>query len=440
MAEALGVASSAVQLDDGILKLKYFWNAVKDAPEEMLYILDELDTTHLLLKEIEDSLGSQTMSPAAARSLRLCQKGMDTLNNTVKELGKEMQKRKKWSGVKVVMRKELLEKMKKRLEKANSLMTMAHQYYIASLSKSTYNEQVRLAMLQFSEFVGIRNALHSLTSAGSTCMAQQQTAEANTSSSSDTLTGKDAISISVARKALPGHQKILHAKLRLPFFSGVWGLCGYRQSISGWKFTPKTYNVVGYRAPIMVAASSGDVAKMQELFQTHRASPFDVDPKGHTLLHKAAMSDHSYQSCQLLVDQGADPNAQNRSSRDEQCLRDIHDLIDDIIFSGSKVYYFGATFEGFPRSFLDQLISGITFYIHQGRADPIYPKEFYVFFEPNIRYIFGMWLDKLVSAGVDLIRYGQWEEKHCHEVHYCTSSMGQSSEGGVVDMCGWENT
>lgn len=110
--------------------------------------------------------------------------------------------------------------------------------------------------------------------------------------------------------------------------------------------------------------------------------------------------------------------------RDEQCLRDIHDLIDDIIFSGSKVYYFGATFEGFPRSFLDQLISGITFYIHQGRADPIYPKEFYVFFEPNIRYIFGMWLDKLVSAGVDLIKYGQWEEKHCHEVHYCTSVYG----------------
>lgn len=137
MAEAFGVAASAVgiislalQLGDGILKLKSFWGAVKDAPEEILYILDELDITHVLLTEIEDSLGSQTISPAAARSLRLCQKGVDILNNAVRELEGEMRRRKKWGGVKMVMKKELLEKMEKRLERANSLMMMAHQSYI----------------------------------------------------------------------------------------------------------------------------------------------------------------------------------------------------------------------------------------------------------------------------------------------------------------------
>ncbi|CAD6452064.1 a16ff784-813b-4995-b4de-8d5ee30518a8 [Sclerotinia trifoliorum] len=297
MAEALGVASGAigivsfaVQLGDGILKLKSFWDAVKDAPEEILYILDELDTTRLLLKEIEDSLGNQTTSPAAARSLRLCQKGMDTLNNTVKELDKEMRKRKKWGGVKVAMKKELLEKMEKRLEKANSLMTMAHQNYIASLSKSRHDKQGKLAMQQFSEVVSIRNALHSLTSAGSTCMAQQQTVDTNTSSSSNTPTAKDATSISRAKKALPKDQRILHAKLRLPFFSGVWQLCGYRQSTSGWTFTLRTYNVVDRGAPIMKAAYFGDVARMQELFQTQQASLFDVNLSGCTVLHLGILS------------------------------------------------------------------------------------------------------------------------------------------------------
>ncbi|KAJ8061664.1 hypothetical protein OCU04_009465 [Sclerotinia nivalis] len=319
---AVGITSLAIQLGDGILKLKSFWDAVKDAPKEILYILDELDTTHLLLKEIEDSLGNQTRSPAAAKSLRLCQKGMNILNNTVKELDEEMRKRKKWGGVKMVMKKELLEKMEKRLERANSLMTMAHQNYIESLSKSRHDEQVKLAELHFSELMNIQNALQSLTSAGSTCIAQQQMVDTNTSSSSNTPTEKDATSASRAAKALSKHDKILNAKLRLPFFSGVWELYGYRQSTSGWTFNFKTYNVIPLNAPIMELAWKGDIVGMQQLFETRQASPFDVDPSGFPLLHKAALA-FRYQTCQFLIDQGADPNAQDEYDffAWEYCLR-----------------------------------------------------------------------------------------------------------------------
>ncbi|KAM0181855.1 hypothetical protein ACHAPF_001379 [Botrytis cinerea] len=265
MAEAFGVAASAVgiislalQLGDGILKLKSFWGAVKDAPEEILYILDELDITHVLLTEIEDSLGSQTISPAAARSLRLCQKGVDILNNAVRELEGEMRRRKKWGGVKMVMKKELLEKMEKRLERANSLMMMAHQSYIESLNKSRHHEQVRLATQQFSEMVEIRNTLHSFNSAASTITTQQQTS--NNTTSLLIKPSKGTTSGSRSTKTLSKHQKILNAKLRLPFFSGVWELCAYQQSISGWTFTLRTYNLVGYNAPIMDMARFGDVA------------------------------------------------------------------------------------------------------------------------------------------------------------------------------------
>ncbi|TEY33027.1 hypothetical protein BOTCAL_0695g00040 [Botryotinia calthae] len=282
-ASAVGIISLALQLGDGILKLKSFWGAVKDAPEEILYILDELDITHVLLTEIEDSLGSQTTSPAAARSLRLCQKGVDILNNAVKELEGEMGRRKKWGGVKMVMKKELLEKMEKRLGRANSLMMMANQNYIASLNKSRHDEQVRLATQQFSEMVEIRNTLHSFNSAASIIATQQQTSSSTTSlllkSSGDATPG------SRSTKTLSKYQKILNAKLRLPFFSSVWELCAYRQSISGWTFTLRTYNVVDYDAPIVKMARHGDVAGMQQLFQTRQASLLDVDECGRTLLH-----------------------------------------------------------------------------------------------------------------------------------------------------------
>ncbi|KAF7945391.1 hypothetical protein EAE96_010165 [Botrytis aclada] len=309
---AVGIISLAVQLGDGILKLKSFWMTVKDAPEEILYILDELDITHVLLTEIEDSLGSQTISPAAARSLRLCQKGVDILNNAVKELEGQMQRRKKWEGVKMVMKKELLEKMEKRLGRANSLMLMAHQNYIASLSKSRHDEQVRLATQQFSEIVEIRNTLHSFNSALSIITTQQQISSDTTSllitTSGDTTSGSRSI------KPLTKRQKILNAKLRFPFFSGVWELCAYQQSISGWIFTLRTYNVVYWSAPIMRMARRGDVAGMQHLFQTRQASPFDIIKDGVTLLHLAAIY-KDYKLCQFLIDQGADANMKDYFGR-----------------------------------------------------------------------------------------------------------------------------
>ncbi|KAF7890527.1 hypothetical protein EAF00_008842 [Botryotinia globosa] len=312
MAEALGIAGSAVgiislavQVGDGILKLKSFWNAVKDAPEEILYILDELDITHVLLTEIEDSLGSQTISPAAARSLRLCQKGVDILNKAIKELEDEMKRRKKWGGVRMVMKKELLEKMEKRLGRANSLMMMAHQNYIGMLSKSRVDEQVRLATQQFSEMVEIRNTLNSFNSAASIVTTQQQIS-INTMTSSITSRGKTT-SRSRSTKSLSKHQKILNAKLRLPFFSGVWELCAYQQSVSGWTFTLRTYNVVDSHAPIMEMARRGDVAGIQQLFQTRQASVFDVDQFGNTVLHMGVNTGEQ-NVCQFLIDQGADVN------------------------------------------------------------------------------------------------------------------------------------
>lgn len=51
MAEILGIviggvsiASFAVQIDDNALKLKNFWNAVKDAPDEVKYVIEEIGT------------------------------------------------------------------------------------------------------------------------------------------------------------------------------------------------------------------------------------------------------------------------------------------------------------------------------------------------------------------------------------------------------------
>lgn len=142
---------------------------------------------------------------------------------------------------------------------------------------------MRLATQQFSEMVEIRNTLHSFNSTASIVTIQQKTST-NTTTSSIASSGKTT-SCSRSIKTLSKHQKILNAKLRLPFFSGVWELCAYQRLVSGWTFTLRTYNVVDSNAPIMGLACCGDLAGMQQLFQTRQASPFDIDKDGITLLH-----------------------------------------------------------------------------------------------------------------------------------------------------------
>ncbi|KAI9651044.1 hypothetical protein NHQ30_001081 [Ciborinia camelliae] len=307
---AIGIASFVIQLGDGILKLKEFWDSVKDAPEEILRTLDELDTMRIVLAEIEENLGDHTASPAAIKSLQLCKKGMDVLNKVVKEMEREIQNRKKWGGLKVVLKKDFLEKMEKRLGGANRLMLMSHQNYIASLDKSRYDEQVKLAKLQYSEFVDMRNTLHTFISIGNASAAQQQISNRHTASFSNTPITKDATSISKTTRTLSKHQKIINAKLRLPFFSGVWEFLSYRQSTFEWGFKFRTYNVVKYDAPIMRLARMGDVAGMQRLFQSGQASLSDVTNFGETLLHFATTYNY-YNACRFLIEQGADPNAKD---------------------------------------------------------------------------------------------------------------------------------
>ncbi|KAF7859741.1 hypothetical protein EAF04_008820 [Stromatinia cepivora] len=594
---AIGIASFAIQLGDGIFKLKSFWDSVKDAPEEIFHILDELDTMQVVVAEIEEGLGGNTASPAAVKSLQLCKKGMRILNDVMNEMEREMQSKRKWACVKVVLKREFLEKMEKRLERANMLLMMSHHSCIASLSKSRHDEQVKLAMLQFTQIVDVRTILQTVNSAKTTSTIQCQTSINNTSNASTT---KDATSISSATNALSKHRKILNAKLRLPFFSGVWELCGYRQSTSGWAFTLRTYNVVSEDAPIIKLVEGGDIVGMQQLFETRQASPFDVDPFGRTLLHQAAYM-LEYETCQFLIDQGADPNAEDNYGRfawgdclrtsltaqnasetmrylvsrtdcdiidelstspsiqafglyfpfeifrwllhssenpihershreraiimlvvarsissgnciltrdiksfvssalagmdmqtcvrnlnqleysellestlygfpqfllralglqnkladtnvngmlkitfddgddvgisDKDCLKDILGLIDDIIFAGSKVHHFGTTYEGYRHSLHDQIISGVLDYMNL--RDPLYQEGNGGVFEPIVRCAIGMWLNRLASAGIDLIEYGQWEKRVYDYDRIYSYFFGERRGGYLIQTLYW---
>ena len=82
----------------------------------------------------------------------------------------------------------------------------------------------------------------------------------------------------------PDVKKVI-ARYRTPpwMANQVWRLQAVK-AFAGWKFCIQTYTVVDFDAPAFECAHSNDVKGLQELFSSKRASPFDCNRVGSTLL------------------------------------------------------------------------------------------------------------------------------------------------------------
>ncbi|KAF2180548.1 hypothetical protein K469DRAFT_274118 [Zopfia rhizophila CBS 207.26] len=85
---------------------------------------------------------------------------------------------------------------------------------------------------------------------------------------------------------------------------------------ASWTYTPRPYNIVSNDAMIISACIARDVDTVQKLFKYRKASPFDVDSSGATLmanaLHKCDEEMHrpitkALELIRFLTSQGADP-------------------------------------------------------------------------------------------------------------------------------------
>lgn len=63
----------------------------------------------------------------------------------------------------------------------------------------------------------------------------------------------------------------------------------YAPSLSGWMFNARIYNIVPNDSEIFRRVKQGDEAGVMELFQARKASPFDKDQRGQSLLLVSAI-------------------------------------------------------------------------------------------------------------------------------------------------------
>ena len=139
VAGGVGIGALAASIAKSVIKIKSFLDDMKDVPDDIGDMMEQLDVLQYLLSDIEDG---QSRNPYPSflldqspmtRSLSGCKKAADQLKSIVDDLNVDIDTNKKIhrkrASAKVVLDKRKLEKYQKRLERAISLLSLSHQSY-----------------------------------------------------------------------------------------------------------------------------------------------------------------------------------------------------------------------------------------------------------------------------------------------------------------------
>ena len=146
MAEAVGLTASiigigelAAQAASLILKLRQIWNDVKEAPDDITFMVRELDILVSSLATIEKQHQDIDLPPHVfdtsdmKQSFKLCQDAAKQLTVLVAELALQTESggrfKKKIGATKFIMKKDQIQKIKTKMNSSISLFRLCRETY-----------------------------------------------------------------------------------------------------------------------------------------------------------------------------------------------------------------------------------------------------------------------------------------------------------------------
>ncbi|KAM0329485.1 hypothetical protein ACHAQA_004794 [Verticillium albo-atrum] len=133
-----GAASFAADLTVAIFKLKQLWNEVKEVPDEVESILENLEAVGLTLKNLEKQLSHDAIPPelrdhVLSSPLRFARRAHTSLQEVIDTLNTELRGskgiRKRFTSVKAVLRKPTLQQLERKLKFALNTLLLAVQNF-----------------------------------------------------------------------------------------------------------------------------------------------------------------------------------------------------------------------------------------------------------------------------------------------------------------------
>ncbi|KAF7890434.1 hypothetical protein EAF00_008749 [Botryotinia globosa] len=374
VASGIGVAQLAGNLASSIIKLKGYWDEIQDAPDDISFLAREIDSHHLILRSILESQAKITSSGRASdmfleHSLKLCEDSSNELNELVKALGEEMNSRNKWrsklGATKVVLKKEQLKRLKKRMKNASKVMNTAITWQTNATLRQHQQQQQQQQQIPVFELQKIQasldqiliqhqkpilvpplsspttqmssmNALEPLRDI--TTISQTQSSEYH-SNSTPRFAPKSCTTAQISthvyssrwsvylmgsvdvRKTQKQRNRNLFEETEAKYNPPAWlsnrawqFMCMKDLSTLRWNFNIQTYRTLNQNSDFYKALKNGDIVGVQEMLANRTAfvnDQFMEDPNCElyvdegTPLHIAASNNH-LDLCKLLLAKGAD--------------------------------------------------------------------------------------------------------------------------------------
>ncbi|KAI8629468.1 hypothetical protein F5Y19DRAFT_83329 [Xylariaceae sp. FL1651] len=318
MAEVLGVIASGIAVAQiagtsglAILKLKQLWTEVKNAPDDIDDLMEQVDCLDPTLWEAERHF-SDTHLPAqlwddtaVVKSAEYCRKALRKFSEVIDELALHIRSKRRIdrgkARLRVVLKKEELKSLEQHLRRAIEMLQFAQSSYIITLLKLqpeiiahkvvSQLEQGRCSLVpNLDEFncserdTEPQRELISVKRENPTSLLRQRSNEIMMKWKKPSAYGRLDV-----KTTQEGYQ----AQYQPP-----WWLAGVMRahslqvsrSYTGFKMYLRSYCIRPINAPPFKAVIDDNVPALQAMFDSREASPFDRTDNGWTILHCATMS------------------------------------------------------------------------------------------------------------------------------------------------------
>jgi hypothetical protein len=141
MAEILGIISSGAAIGqataaipNSLIKLNELWNEFRDVPEDLVFLVRQIEILHLLFEENENQANRArhiSLPGSVERAFKLVNNGAQELEALVEELRGGLKQRRGWKAkvatAKVVLKSQQIKRCKSRLKATVTLLNLAKQ-------------------------------------------------------------------------------------------------------------------------------------------------------------------------------------------------------------------------------------------------------------------------------------------------------------------------
>ena len=329
MAEVLGVLASGVAVTQlataivsGAQKLRRIWCELRDAPQDILQIVEELEILGQFLVFLQESLNSSPTDSGPKsnieRTIELSSNAARDLDDIVSKLYIEpdvdVGKRQKLKlRVQTLLHKGEIDKIRERLRGDARYLNLAINCYTMSVlpcQSKVFSKRLGIRSMQFHQMCLMKNmTFQTLTSRVKDqnklipLSARGKDVE-EMSSGRGKLFRKSYRSwglvtcIRECRSQLPPWRRELDAQLsnnddmyeEWKFMPLAWlkvlgvSIC-WNKSLGNWRYSLSPIRIVGIDSAIFRACAAGDIGEMTNLLISGTATLSDISEEGETLLH-----------------------------------------------------------------------------------------------------------------------------------------------------------